>query len=501
MKRYFKGMFIACLFLPLAVTAQNEIDALRYSQIMIGSTARSMAMGGAFGALGGDYSCLSTNPAGIGIYRKSDFSFSLGFAGRDYKTDFGGSRTMDDRFDVDVPNLGVVLASGSKKEGGTGSGIAFGIAYNRLASFNNSITFKGRNEDNSILDSFLEEINANNGTPSNQLFDLYPFSGDLAYQTYLINPSAADSNFYESVIPNGGIGQSLSLESTGSMGEFSLGLAGKADEFVFAGISIGFPNIDYEETKTYIESDDDNTVILLDTSLTYRDFMTLKYENYLKTTGNGVNFKAGTIVIPVDWLRIGLAVHSPTWFFMSDIYSSRMSSKFVNKSFDVSSPEGNYTYKLRTSWRSIASVGFIFGKSGLISLEGELVQYPRAKLNASDYSFANENQIINTIYRQTTFNFRAGGEWRYEPFSVRAGVGYYGSPFENVYVDSKTDQSLLSYSGGVGYRGKKYYIDLGFMTYQRGEGYRNYTLSNEATPLATINRTETRVVTTFGWKF
>jgi hypothetical protein len=501
MKKYLKGMFITCLFLPLSLSAQNEIDALRYSQTMIGSTARSLSMGGAFGALGGDYSCLSTNPAGIGIFRKSDFSFSLGFAGRDYVTDFGGSSTSDDRFDVDIPNLGLVLASGSQKSGGAGSGVAFAIAYNRLASFNNSITFEGRNENNSILDSFLEEVNAESGTPSNQLAELHPFRGNLAYMAWLINPTISDTNQYASVIENGGITQSMKLESTGSMGEFSLGVAGRIDDLLFIGASVSFPNIDYEEIKTFTEQDTDESVFVSDSTLTYQDFRALKYENFLKTTGNGFNLKAGLIAMPLDWLRIGAAIHTPTWFFMSDIYSSRIASQFSNGSFDVSSPEGNYSYNLNTSWRSIASLGFIFGKTGLLSFEGELVQYPKAKLKASDYAFTEENQVINNIYRQTTFNLRAGGEWRYEPFSIRAGMAYYGSPFEARYVDSKTDQRMISYSGGIGYRAKKYYIDLGFVTYNRGEGLRPYTISTEATPLATIKKTESRVVTTFGWKF
>ena len=57
-KSSIKGMLTACLFLPVAALAQNEIDALRYSQTMQGSTARSLSMGGSFGALGGDISCL-----------------------------------------------------------------------------------------------------------------------------------------------------------------------------------------------------------------------------------------------------------------------------------------------------------------------------------------------------------------------------------------------------------------------------------------------------------
>jgi len=109
MKRIIKGMLITCLFLPLSAKGQNEIDALRYSQIYFGSTARSISLGGAFGALGGDYTCLSTNPAGLGIYRKSDFSFTLGFADRNHQADFEGNRNDDDRFSLELPHIGVVL--------------------------------------------------------------------------------------------------------------------------------------------------------------------------------------------------------------------------------------------------------------------------------------------------------------------------------------------------------------------------------------------------------
>lgn len=455
-------------------------------------------MGGAFGALGGDYSCLSTNPAGLGIYRKSDFSFTLGFADRNHQADFEGNRNDDDRFSLELPHIGVVLANGSESQS---SDFAFGIAYNRLASFNNSIFFRGKNQENSILDAFIEEINGNGGIAENELYDAYPFDGGLAYYTYLINPTPIDSTLYSSVIPNGGALQSMNIESDGSMGEFSLGLAGKPDDFLTVGFSIGFPNIDYEEVKTYRETDDDNSISVNDTNITYNDFRALKYENYLKTSGTGFNMKAGMIVQPVDWMRVGLAVHTPSWFFMSDIYSSTMQSEFANGSFSESSPEGNYTYRLTTSWRSVASMGFIIGRSALLSLEGEMVQYPRAKLRASDYNFQQENETINLIYKQSTFNLRAGGEWRYGPFSVRGGFSLYGSPFETEFVDSKTDQTTVSYSGGVGYRGKKYYFDLGYVNTERGEAMRAYSLQSENTPFSTIQRTDNRVLATFGWRF
>ena len=58
--------------------AQNELDALRYSNTGTGGTARSYAMANAFGALGADLSAFHINPAGLGLYRKSEVSIGLG---------------------------------------------------------------------------------------------------------------------------------------------------------------------------------------------------------------------------------------------------------------------------------------------------------------------------------------------------------------------------------------------------------------------------------------
>ena len=102
MKNIIKGRFTACLFYPITIYAQNEIDALRYSQSMFGSTARSFSMGGAFGALGADYSSMSSNPAGLGVYRRSEFSFSMGFANRNTDSDFLNRQRDENRFSFDL---------------------------------------------------------------------------------------------------------------------------------------------------------------------------------------------------------------------------------------------------------------------------------------------------------------------------------------------------------------------------------------------------------------
>ena len=67
---------IAIAISTITANAQNEVDALRYSTQNLSGTARYSAMGGAFGSLGGEFSTLSSNPAGIGMYQFSELTFT-----------------------------------------------------------------------------------------------------------------------------------------------------------------------------------------------------------------------------------------------------------------------------------------------------------------------------------------------------------------------------------------------------------------------------------------
>src|SRR5688572_884577 len=203
MKHIIRGMLAACLFYPISVKAQNEMDALRYSQSMFGSTARSFSMGGAFGALGADYSSMASNPAGLGVYRRSEFSFSMGFANRNSESDFLNRQYDENRFSSDLPNLGMVFAFPKKREKGLKQ-FAFALGYHRTANFNSTSFYSGKNRDNSMLDSFIEDVRQYGGATSDDLYYDFAYDAHLAYQTYLLNPDTIEVNQYISVIPNGG---------------------------------------------------------------------------------------------------------------------------------------------------------------------------------------------------------------------------------------------------------------------------------------------------------
>ena len=134
------------VFLTALCFSQTEIDALRYSQLQYGGTARFTSMAGAFGALGGDFSALSTNPAGIGIYRRSEFTFTPSFYNQKTTSNFMGNSLDDYKYNVNFNNAGIVLSYYEPESKNVWKGVMFGFGYNRLNNFNNRISMSGKND-------------------------------------------------------------------------------------------------------------------------------------------------------------------------------------------------------------------------------------------------------------------------------------------------------------------------------------------------------------------
>jgi len=491
-------MLIACLFFPAISKAQNEIDALRYSQSYYGSTARSLAMGGAFGALGGDFSSLSMNPAGLGVYRSSELSISAGSISRVTKSKFQGNSTSENKFNITLGNLGLVLAKTNSNRDANWKQFSLAFGHNRINDLGVESYYEGMNFNNSITDFFSQAVNLDGGATPSELATYYPFDANLAYQTFLIDPSATVSGYYESIIPSGNVQQSRTFSSKGSQGEFSIAMGANYQNKFTLGLSFAFPNIKYEEESIYEERDVDNTVINADSSA---DFKSLRYTQLLTTSANGFNLKFGMIYRVTDGIRIGASIHSPTWYNMSDKYRSSIQSIVNNISYSETSPDGAYSYKLNTPFKFIGSIAFIFGKKGILSIDYEYNDYTTMKLKANDYSFSNENQTINNIYTKNGHSLRAGAEFNLKPFLFRLGVAYYGSPFNTTLDMDDFDQQVQSFSGGIGYRINSIRFDIGYSYSQRNDIYTAYTLINQTVPSVINKRIDHRVMMTLGLRF
>jgi len=143
-----------------------------------------------------------------------------------------------------------------------------------------------------------------------------------------------------------------------------------------------------------------------------------------------------------------------------------------------------------------ASLAFIIGRYGLISGEYEFVDYSDAKFSASSYGYFNENDNISNGYQQG-HNFRAGTEWRSGPFSFRAGYAYQNSP----YANGINDGAITSYSGGVGFKDKFYYIDLAYVYSKKMEDYYLYGTESISVNPAHNELIDHRFLVTLGTRF
>ncbi len=460
MKKYvFVTVFIfACFYQQLS--AQNEIDALRYSQVYYGSTARSMAMGGSFGALGADFSSLSINPAGIGIYKKSEITITPSNYYVVAKSTYNNNATDDRKYNFNLSNAGIVFAINIKKESSACKGIQFGIGFNRLNNYNFNGYYEGGNSQSSIINDLRDKAQ---GTAPNALD---PFYTQLAFNTYLIDTLGSLTN-YIGAFPLPGTLQRKSMNVSGSNNELVLTLGGNLNDKLYIGGSVGFPYVRYYESSTYEEIDQADTI---------PNFKNMTYNSYLETHGSGFNFKIGVIYRIADWVRIGAAIHTPTYYSMKDRWNSDMESELNAVKYSAKSPEGSFDYQLTTPFKANGSLAFVVGKWALITGEYEFVDYRNARLKSSTERFNQENRAIGNIYTFQS-NVRAGAEIKIKQFSLRGGYTFSSSP----YASNLNDGKRQAINGGLGIKFDKYFLDVAYSYIFSKEKYFFY--SSNPTPV------------------
>lgn len=478
------------IVLSMQMMAQNEVDALRYSYLIPGGTARTTAMGGAFGALGGDITSLSTNPAGMAVYQQSEFTFTPAFEFINSNSVFLENRTGDFDYNFNVNSFGYVATSRFNKEDAGLKNINFGIGYTRLNNFHQNILISGDNPYNSMTDWFAARAN---GIHYSQLQNDDNFYSSLAWETYLINQvSLLDTLNYVSV-NNGVYGQNTrhSISRDGYMGEWDISLSANYNHTLYFGATFGIQPVRFEQTVFHRENDADDVIA---------DFNSFSFKESLYTKGTGLNFKFGFLVRPVEWVRFGAAIHSPTFYNLSDEYSTDLSSNFVSPQMSQTwySKYGYYNYQLTTPFKAIANLAFIINKFALISFDYEYIDYSLSRLRAFDYTFIDENMAVQDEYTGA-HNIKGGIEYRLGFLSLRAGAAYFGNPYSTAGEINNSAHTMM-YTGGIGFRTKSFYLDFAYANLSNSEQYFMYEgLINS--PVSDITKNTSRFLTTIGFKF
>ena len=490
--------------LSASIYAQSDVDALRYSMLDFGGTARSLGSGNAYGAIGGDMSSMSMNPAGLGIYRSSEFVFTPGLLSMSSESNYLGQAVTDNRYNFYLSNIGFVFSKinpGKETASDSWVGGSFGLAYNRLADFNSNALYSGYNEESSLLNTYVDFLNANGGTNPSDAFNSDPFGAGLAWETYLINPTPSDSNQFYSVITDGNVQQTKSIVTRGGINEFDISFAGNYGNRLFIGGTIGIPNIRYAISTVYTEEDINQE---------HTDFENFDLSEYSETNGVGINAKFGLIYKISDYFRVGASVHSPTLFGLSDTYFSSINSSLdTSGAYSFDSPNGEFDYELVTPWRVIGSAAITLKDIGFISADYEFVDYSEAGFNfnrtfdASDISYENTvNTNIDSKYG-TVSNLRLGAELMYDIFRFRGGYIISSTPFNEGIAANGADYAKNTITAGIGLKEKSYFIDLAFSHATTTEYDTQYIYDNGAgvNEGATIDKSLNNVLLSFGFRF
>ncbi len=486
-----KQSIILSLFLLLGfgLQAQYEVDALRYSRLNHGGTARSAALSGAFGALGGDITTLNTNPGGIAMYRSSEFVFTPNLRFGRSKSLYYDDYSNESYVNASIDNLGLVLAF-KPKENSVVKRVQVGFALNRLADFSNKIGQSRFMEEGGRADYLAKQADGN-------YFGSLGGLQEMAWKTYLIDTIENSDQYYYNDLDEHNYQKNIH-ETSGDIDEFSISAGANIADKIYLGASLGFPKIEYQELNYFTESDKENI------SDYFRDF-TIK-DTYT-ASGRGFNAKIGAIARPVNWLRIGAAYHSPTiyqqideeWYTeMTTNFDQNIGGDYTHT--DKTSKQG-WKYQLITPSRLIGSAAILVGKVGLLSLEYEYVDYKNARIEAhsdnptDDYSIDNES--VESSYRAVG-NIKTGAEVRLGPVSLRGGFAFYPSPYKN----NINDDAITSYSGGIGFRGEAFFLDLAYVYSDSKDTYYVYdpTVTSLNSPANnTYKRSQTML--TLGFRF
>ena len=494
MKKYILSIFL--LGLTLCLAAQSHVDALRYSQHTIGGTARSVAMGGAFGALGGDFSTLSTNPAGLGVYRGSEFTFTPEFYYNKTTSRYYENVVDEGKFNLNLSNLGYV--ANFTKDNSVLKAVNFGIGYNRIANFHKNTIINGVNPTTSYGDYMAARANDFGlETFSSSLFyDAYVIDDDTIYGGYKLNDS--DDGF---LFSNGDFRpteQRIINEEKGRINEWVFSLGFNFNHILYVGGTFGIQPLYFESEKSWKE---------YDASVSGGSFQYFDYKESLKVSGTGYTGKIGLILRPIPALRLGAAFHLPVSYKLQEEYKTSIWSRYINETYkpvdndgyDIEHLESNYT--VVTPFKAIGSAAAVIGKFLVLSSDLEFIDYSTMRMKSNDFDLDGENENIRVIYKDA-INFKFGSELRFGKTYFRGGFGYYGSPYTQ--AEENNDAFHLSYSGGIGIRDDSFFFDIAYQYVNYDERQVLYNVNVDGAnfaPVANIDTKVHRVMTTIGFRF
>ncbi|MDO1500179.1 outer membrane protein transport protein [Winogradskyella maritima] len=506
--RKFQYFVIATLAMA-TLNAQDISDAVRLSTDNVEGTARFKGMSGAFGALGGDMSAVSINPAGSSIFNNSHASASLGFGNNRNDTFYfeDALSSQDSSFDLNQAGASFVYLNGNQNS--PWRKFALALAYDKTGNFNDNWTARGVSPTANIGDYFLEyarglplaDISALEGeTLSDAYFEIGQAFGFghqqafLGYESFILDPEneTDDNTAYINTITGGNYDQQFAYNANGYNGTLAFNASAQYGDNLHIGLNVNSHFVNYERSTFFSERNNNASA----------GVNRVGFENILLTNGVGLSFQLGSILKLDNGFRLGLAYDSPTWYRITEEsyqYLETTVNDGDNAPFSQVIDPGFFTlfpdYRFRSPSKITASVAYVALDKGLLSFDYSRKNFSNAEFRPNSdpfFQFQNDD-IENRLKDASTYRF--GAEYRIERISLRGGYSFEESPYE----DESFFGNRTGYSLGLGYKFGNTTLDVAFNSLQRQYNYQFFGNSQEFTNASIIDNVNTNVVLTLGF--
>lgn len=449
-----------------SIHSQGIKDAMRYTQSELHGTARFTSMSGAFGALGGDLSAINVNPAGSAVFNNNQFATTMGNYATKNESTYFGTNTSASESTFDLNQAGGVFVFNTRNPNNEWRKFSMSINYESTNNYDNALFSAGVSPVNSVANYFLSYATGvplsvvHNGNYSDLVYnDQQAF---LGYQGYIINPVNENDNnntlYTSNVRAGGNYYQDNSTYSSGYNGKLIFNSGLQYQDFLFLGLNLNSHFTDYIQNTNFYEANNNPQ------DINYR-LKNLSFSNSLHTYGTGFSFQIGAIAKLTKEIRMGLAYESPTWYNLQDDLLQTVvavrSNNVNDKPADVVAPIGSVylPYDLQTPGSITGSFAYIFGKTGLLSVDYRYKDYSQTEFSPeSDPHLRDVNNSMDRALGSSN-EIRVGGEYKINALRLRGGYRFEGSP----YKDSKTIGDVNSFSAGLGYNFGPIKLDLSYV--------------------------------------
>lgn len=475
-----KKIFIAALGLAMGmpVAAQDTYESARLLGSDLNGTARYVGMGGAMEALGADISTMSTNPAGIGLFRHSTASVSFGFVSQGDAKEFDGLSKTNMSFD----QAGFVFSGRISPT----SFINVGFNYHKSRNFDQILSaanqLKGCSQNGLTFEKGARNLYELDFNKDNEAmgwdgdYRSYRFSEADYLNANVIMLDPEDQYFYW----NEASGYTFDRAHRGWIADYDFNLSGNHNDRFYWGFTVGVKSVNYKGYSEYAEQ-------LLDSQGACGS---VAYGDERKIKGTGIDLKFGFIVRPLEEspFRIGAYVHTPTWYDLTASNSTVMLNNTPYGSWNNGKSEQSYDFGFHTPWKFGLALGTTVGRQLALGAGYEYSDWGASQnriIDGYDY-YDNARTSKDELMKQNTerslkgvSTIKVGAEYKPVPeVAIRLGYNYVSAGYKTDgvrdmmvnspgvmyasttdYVNWKDTQRLTA---GVGFKVGKMNIDLAY---------------------------------------